>query len=175
MKARAAIIVGIVSLAAAPIAAAQNGARVGANLIGYEETPSTISTTGNGQFDARISNDGTQIEYTLSYSDLEGDVQQAHIHFGQRALTGGIVLFLCTNLGNGPAGTQPCPGPRSGSVSGTLTAADVVATATAQGIEAGNLAEVIQAIRAGAAYVNVHSTKWPSGEIRNQTGPGHSH
>jgi hypothetical protein len=175
MKVAIAVGLGIFMLAAAPLASAQAGARFGASLIGYEETPSTISTTGNGRFDARISPDGSEIAYELSYDALEGDVQQAHIHFGQRGLTGGIVLFLCTNLGNGPAGTQPCPGPRSGSVSGTLTATDVVASAAAQGIEAGNLAEVIQAIRAGAAYVNVHSTKWPSGEIRNQAGPGHSH
>ena len=175
MKAGAATVLGIIALAAAPLGSAQNGQRIGANLIGYEETPATLSSTGNGQFDARISNDESEIAYQLSYRDLEGDVQQAHIHFGQRALTGNIVLFLCTNLANGPAGTPECPGPRSGTVSGVLTAADVVANALGQGIEAGNLAEVIQALRAGAAYVNVHSTKWTSGEIRNQVGPGHSH
>src|SRR5262245_32216421 len=79
--------------------------RISEFLTGYEEvTP--VSTTGNGEFHARISNDETEIEYQLSYSDLQGAVQQAHIHFGQRGVNGGITVFLCTNLGNGPAGTQ---------------------------------------------------------------------
>ncbi len=37
-----------------------------------------------------------------------------------------------------------------------------------QGIEVGNLAEIVAAMRAGHAYANVHSTKWPGGEIRAQ-------
>ena len=80
-------------------------------LSGYEETPSAVSTTGNGTFTARISNNGSEIGWELSYSDLEGAVQQAHVHFGQSGVTGPISVFLCTNLGNGPAGTQPCPAP----------------------------------------------------------------
>jgi hypothetical protein len=74
-------------------------------LTGYEEVPA-ISTAANGAFHARISNDGTSIAYVLSHSALTGDVQQAHIHFGQTGVSGGISVFLCTNLGNGPMGTQ---------------------------------------------------------------------
>ena len=37
-----------------------------------------------------------------------------------------------------------------------------------QGIEPGNLAEILAAMRAGHAYANVHTTKWPGGEIRAQ-------
>jgi hypothetical protein len=57
-------------------------------LTGYEETPSAVSTTGNGTFNARISNDESRIDWELSYDDLEGAVQQAHIHFGQKSITG---------------------------------------------------------------------------------------
>ena len=58
-----------------------------------------------------------KIEYRLSYSDLEGDVLQAHIHLGQEHVNGGISAFLCSNLleppaGPPPPGTPPCPGPR---------------------------------------------------------------
>jgi hypothetical protein len=52
-------------------------------------------------------------------------------------------------------------------VTATLTAADVVDVA-AQGIAAGQLAEVITAMRRGATYVNVHSQLAPGGEIRGQ-------
>jgi hypothetical protein len=166
------------------IAFAQGFKRISEILSGYEETPVPISTTGNGTFNARISNDGSRIDWELSYSDLEGAVQQSHIHFGTKGITGGITVFLCTNLGNGPAGTQPCPAPPA-TISGTITAADVspnipaTAGARAQGLNTGEMDELIQAIRAGATYVNVHSSTWPSGEIRSQingnSGDEHHH
>jgi hypothetical protein len=52
-------------------------------------------------------------------------------------------------------------------VIGTIIASDVLAIA-AQGLAAGDLAAVVRAIRAGFAYVNVHTTVFPSGEIRGQ-------
>jgi hypothetical protein len=133
-------------------------------LNGYEENPD-ISTVASGSFRATVDEDAQTVTYELTYSGLEGDVQQAHIHFGKPAVNGGISLFLCSNLGNGPAGTPACP--QSGTVSRTVPAADIVGP-LAQGIEAGNLSELVAAMRAGHAYANVHSTKWPGGEIRAQ-------
>lgn len=133
-------------------------------LIGYEENPD-VSTVATGSFEARLANDGSSLAYELSYSGLEGTVQQAHVHFGKRAVNGGVSFFLCTNLGNGPAGTQACP--QEGTVTGTIDAADVIGPA-AQGIEPGAFGEILAAMRAGHAYANVHTTKWPGGEIRAQ-------
>ncbi|HJP91601.1 MAG TPA: CHRD domain-containing protein [Pyrinomonadaceae bacterium] len=166
--------IALVSVAA--IVVGQGFKRISEFLTGYEETPSAVSTTGNGTFNARISNDESRIEWELSYSDLEGAVQQSHIHFGQKSVTGPISVFLCTNLGNGPAGTQPCPPPPA-TISGTITAADVTNGANERGISAGELDELIKAIRAGATYVNVHSSRWPGGEIRSQIdgNSGHDH
>lgn len=165
----------IALVSAASVVLAQGGfKKINEFLTGYEETPSAVSTTGNGTFNARISNDGTRIDWELSYSDLEGAVQQAHIHFGQKSVTGPISVFLCTNLGNGPAGTQPCPAPPA-KISGTITAVDVTNLANERGISAGELDELIEAIRAGATYVNVHSTRWPGGEIRSQIDGNSSH
>jgi CHRD domain len=169
---RMAIVLGVVA-AAAVTAVAQGGFKlIKESLIGYEEVPS-VSTAGGGQFDARISNDESQIDWQLSYSDLEGAVQQAHIHIGNVGVNGGITVFLCTNLNNGPAGTQPCPAPPA-TISGTIVPADVspnipaTAAARTQGLNTGELDELILAMRAGATYVNVHSTLWPGGEIRSQ-------
>lgn len=179
MKVRAAIALGIIALAAAPFASAQQANRLGANLVGFDEVPS-VSSVASGKFNAQINNAESAIDWELSYADLEGSVQQAHIHFGQPHVNGGITVFLCTNLGNGPEGIQSCPASPA-TISGTIMAADVspnitaTAAARTQGINTGELAELIRAIRAGATYVNVHSTTWPGGEIRNQIGAGHSH
>jgi hypothetical protein len=135
-------------------------------LEGFQETPLTLSTTGQGECKVKINQARAEIQATVSYSDLEGSVTQSHIHFGQRGLSGGISLFFCTNLGNGPAGTQTCPAAPA-TVTATFHAADVIGPAE-QGIAAGELDEVIEAIRTGNAYCNVHSTLYSAGEIRGQ-------
>ena len=167
MKKVSLITLVVFSVAALTYGVTQGFKRISEILTGYEETPSAVSTTGNGTFNARISDDDSHIDWELTYNDLEGAVQQAHIHFGQKSVTGPISVFLCTNLGNGPAGTQPCPAPPA-TISGTITAADVTNLANERGISAGEFDELIDAIRAGATYVNVHSTRWPGGEIRSQ-------
>ncbi len=137
-------------------------------LNGYEEVPA-VSTVARGDFRADISRDGSSVAWELSYANLEGEVQQAHIHFGQPGVNGGISVFLCTNLANGPAGTQPCPAPPA-TISGVFTAVHVIGP-NAQGIAPGEYNELIRAINAGMTYANVHSTKWPGGEIRSQIRP----
>jgi hypothetical protein len=146
--------------------------KIKASLTGYQEVPS-VSTTATGEFRGQVSDDGSQVEWTLSYNDLEGAVQQSHIHFGNKGVNGGITVFLCTNLGNGPAGTQPCPAPPA-TISGTITDVDVspnipaTAAARTQGLNTGEFDEFLDAMRGGALYVNIHSTTWPGGEVRSQ-------
>src|ERR1700754_787889 len=118
------VSIAVVALVSTSVVLAQGGfKRISEFLTSYEEVPS-VSSTGNGEFNAQISKDGSRIEWELSYEDLEGAVQQAHIHIGNVGVNGGISVFLCTNLGNGPAGTQPCPAPPA-KISGTIFAADV--------------------------------------------------
>ena len=155
----------------ATVAGADDASRFDARLTGYEELP-TLSTSGNGTFEAELNRSGTQLSYTLSYAGpfdanpSGGTVTQAHIHFGATAFSGGISAFLCSNLGNGPAGTPACPTP-SGTVSGVITAAQVIGPGS-QGIQAGEFAELIRALRAGVAYANIHTTTFQPGEIRGQ-------
>jgi hypothetical protein len=159
-----------------------DGVDLTAHLRGFQEVP-PVSTTASGSFKGEISNDGTSLSYTLSYSGLEGDVRQAHIHFGQRHVNGAIVVFLCqTSFNVDPTGLAPtCP--QSGTVTGTLTKANVGPGAGNQGIEStpaagstdAEFASFVKAIRAGVTYANVHSAnatgvagKFNSGEIRGQ-------
>ena len=133
-----------------------------ANLVGYQEVPA-VSTAASGSFRAVL--DGGSVQWTLSYEGIEGDVQQAHIHVGDIHTAGGVSVFFCTNLGNGPTGTPACP--QSGTISGVFDAGDVIGPA-GQGVAAGEFKELLDAMRAGVAYANVHSTKVPAGEIRGQ-------
>jgi CHRD domain len=142
--------------------------QIGALLTGYEESPS-VSTTGTGAFTATIAPDGDVIQYTETYSGLQGTVTQSHIHVGQLGVNGSIVIFLCQTATNpDPTGLAPeCP--QQGTVSGEITTANVIAGATApQQLAAGDLAAVVAAIRAGVAYANVHTNVSPGGEIRGQ-------
>ena len=136
-------------------------------LTGYEENPD-VSTVATGSFEARVSDNGTSLHYKLSYSGLEGTVTQSHVHFGKRAINGGISFWLCETATNqSPSASTPaCPAP-GGTVEGDITAAEVLGP-VAQGIEPLNFAEIVAAMRAGHVYANVHSTKWPGGEIRAQ-------
>lgn len=162
----------------ASVALAQNFSSVREFLTGYEEVPA-VSTSGQGEFAARINRSETAIEWELSYADLGSAVQQAHIHLGQMDVNGGISVFLCTNLGNGPAGIQACP-PAPAVISGTIMAADVspniaaTAAARTQGLNTGEIDELIAAMRAGMTYVNVHTTALTGGEIRSQIDEGNN-
>lgn len=150
------------------IAQAQNPRIFKATLTGYEEVPA-ISTNGTGTFTLTIDLNDSGFNYELNFSGTTGTVTQSHTHIAQKGVNGGIMIFFCSNLGNGPAGTQACP--TSGTVTGRITAADVIGGAAAQGVSPGEFAKVLAAIKAGSAYVNVHSTTFPGGEIRGQLLP----
>jgi hypothetical protein len=136
-----------------------------AELIPFNQIPSVLANS-HGRFVAQMNQDGS-ISYELSYADMSSPVTQAHIHFGASRTNGGVIVLLC-------GGPRPaCPA--SGTVTGTITSADVsvlpVSNADSvipQGIQPGNFSGLVDAIRSGNAYVNVHSQTFPSGEIRGQ-------
>jgi hypothetical protein len=160
----AVLFLSIVLLAAAVPVQAQGGTAV-ARLRGFEEVPA-LSNPAGGTFNAVINADGTEMTYELHYFNIEGNVTQAHLHFGQRGVNGGITIFLCSNLGNGPVGTQACP-TQGGTISGTIDSSDVLAVAS-QGIGAGELFSVLRGIRGNVVYANVHTDQFPGGAIRGQ-------
>jgi hypothetical protein len=168
--------------------------RVRTHLSGFNEvhfvagggTPTTlpairgaISTPASGKFEAKIDEQDQKIHYKLSYKNLRGTVTQGHIHFGQRHTVGGIVVWLCQVTTGSPgvpappavADTTPeCP--EEGTVEGTIAPAQVLVQ-DAQGFAAGDFNELVRAILAGAAYVNVHSSVFGPGEIRGQLPSNH--
>ena len=134
--------------------------------IGPLATPTgAILTNGSGKLTLVVQ--GNMAQYSLTFSGLTTGITQSHIHFGQRHDAGGIFVFLCTNLNNGPAGTQTCPQGTSGTVTGTITSANIIAV-PAQNIPAANFDVLLAALTGDTAYVNIHTTMFPGGEIRGQ-------
>jgi CHRD domain len=133
-----------------------------ASLDSYHETAQSLSTTGTGSFRARLNPAGDQLTYELQYSGLEGgNVLFAHVHLGQMGTSGGVMFFLC-----GGGGQAVCPN-GEGTVTGTVTAANIIGP-NGQGVAPGEFEEAIAAMRNGSAYANVHTSAFPSGEIRGQ-------
>lgn len=158
------VVLFVSAFSLATTSAEEEQTRLRANLKSFNEVPANV-TNGTGRFEATITND-TNMTFTLTYKNLSTPVVQSHIHVGATKTNGAIAIFFC-----GPAGSpahQTCPNDstNSGTVTGTVTAADVVINA--QGIAPGEFAKVLRAIAHGDTYVNVHTKLLPGGEIRGQ-------
>jgi len=131
-----------------------------AHLQGRNEVPLTLSAA-HGDLQLTISDDESSVHFVLSYTGLQTPVLFAHIHIGQRNVNGGVTVFFC-----GGGGRADCP-QNEGTVEGDFTAADVIGLPTQQ-LDANDLANVLEAIRRGETYANVHTMTSPGGEIRGQ-------
>ena len=167
----AAAVVVVFGLAATSIALASGRdhgsgkhGKARAKLSGFNEVPPILS---NGKASVRITINGNNtMTYRLTISgSFSSNVTQSHLHFGQPGVNGGIFLFLCTNLGNGPAGTPACP--QGGTVTRTVSAADLLSVA-AQNVPAASFDSAVRILRSGDTYANVHTVNFPAGEIRGQ-------
>jgi CHRD domain len=105
---------------------------------------------------------GGNITFSISFSDLSSTLAVAHIHFAPSLVAGGVMIFLC-----GGGGQPDCPATTAGTITGTITAANVTGPAT-QGINPGDLDSALEAVRAGLGYVNMHTANFGGGEIRGQ-------
>lgn len=124
------------------------------SLKGSNEVPA-VDTKAAGHVSVKISKDETSLYYKITAANLD-NVSAAHFHVAPTGVNGGVVAFLFSNP------DQPS-GPQNGVLAeGSITEADLIGTL------AGNFAGLIEAIRTGNVYVNVHSTDFPSGELRGQ-------
>jgi CHRD domain-containing protein len=159
----------IAALAASmlPVPAAHSQTeRFSATLIGAEEVP-PINTAGTGNFEMTIQPGA--ITFSLTFSDLSSPLAVAHLHFAPTKVNGGVMIFLC-----GGGGQPDCPATTEGTITGTITAANVTGPA-AQGIAAGDLDSALEAVRDGLSYANMHTANFGGGEIRGQVRRGGGH
>jgi hypothetical protein len=147
------------------IPAAQSATELfSANLVGENEVP-PINTAGSATFGMQI---GSTITFSLSFSDLSSPLAVAHLHFAPTKVAGGVMIFLC-----GGGGQPACPAATSGTITGTITAVNVVGP-MGQGITGGDLDSALEAVRAGLSYANMHTGNFGGGEIRGQVRRGDS-
>jgi hypothetical protein len=155
----------VVNLIAAQMVMSQTE-RFSASLAGGNEVP-PINSAGTGAFEMTIRD---TITFSLTFSGLSSPLTVSHLHFAPTKVSGGVMIFLCGG-GNQPA----CPAATSGTITGTITAANVTGPG-GQGITAGDLTSALAAVRSELSYANMHTTMFPGGEIRGnvQRGGGHA-
>src|SRR6266850_2710607 len=148
--------------------------RFSTRLSTFNEVPPKANGA-NGTFRAQLSEDGTTLSWTFTWSGLSGPPLFAHIHFGLKGANYPVMTFFCGGpKGNPDIPQKPdCPQTTSGSISGTTTAADIFAlntpgATTDQGLDEHDFAGFLRALRAGSAYANMHTVRFPVGEIRGQ-------
>ena len=178
VAALALLLVGAQGLVMASRGSDKDEKKLKTKLSGLNEPPAVL-TGASGLFEATINADESGFEYTLTYENLEAPVTQSHIHIGQALVNGGISIWLCETATNPApaavaAATPDCGGPNSATVTGTVVAAQVIGP-NGQGVSPSEFSEVLNAMRHRVAYVNVHSTRSPGGEIRGQLKLGGDH
>lgn len=128
------------------------------HATGAEEVP-VRDTRAQGQAVFQLSADGTRLSYRLMVANIE-NVTQAHIHLAPPGVNGPVVLWLYPS---GPPAVE-IPGRVQGVLGqGVATSADLVGPLAGM-----TLADLVAEIETGNAYVNVHTTRFPPGEIRGQ-------
>jgi len=148
--------------------------RFSTRLSTFNEVPPKANGA-NGTFRAQLSEDGTTLSWTFTWSGLSGPPRFAHIHFGLKGDNYPVMTFFCGGpKGNPDIPQKPdCPQTTSGSISGTTTAADIIplntpGATTDQALDLHDFAGFIRALGAGSAYANMHTTRFRGGEIRGQ-------
>jgi hypothetical protein len=138
-------------------------------LSTFNEVPPKANGA-HGTFRAKLIDNGTTLSWTFTWEGLTGPPLFAHIHFGLKGGNYNVMRFFCGGPKGNPAIPQKpdCPQTTSGSITGTTTAADIIALNTAgpttdQALDLHDFAGFLSALRAGSAYANMHTTRFPGG------------
>lgn len=112
-----------------------------------------VETKAAGHASVKISKDETYLEYKITVANID-NVTASHFHLVPAGSNGGAVAFLFSGPASNPNGVL---------TEGVITEADLLGP-----LNDADFKDLINEIRAGNIYVNVHSTKFPGGELRGQ-------
>jgi len=132
------------------IVLAQNE-KFNAKLSGQEEVPS-VQTTASGMAWFKPMQD--KVWFKLNVTDMQG-VTQAHIHTGKQGDNGPVVVTLYKS-------ETPQP------INGKLSYGNITANLLEGPMKGKQISDLATAMSNGSTYVNVHTEKYPNGEIRGQ-------
>ena len=125
-----------------------------AKLTGKEEVPS-VNTKATGDAKFKLSSDGNELIYELHVKNIK-NATAAHIHLGMMGKSGPPLA----NLFTGPT--------KEGKFSGDLSEGTITAEDLKGELMGKSLGDLVQLIKSGKIYVNVHTDANPDGEIRGQ-------
>ncbi len=113
-------------------------------------TPQTgVTSNGTGTSTLRLSSDETFAILSVNYSNLGAPVTGAHVHGPADPGQSGGILF---------------------DIDAATPQADGTYLWTFVPVGANSVADIVTAIKTGRTYVNIHTSNYPSGEIRGQFG-----
>ncbi len=141
----------VIGLATAGIASQKSFKAV---LSGADETRA-VKTMAKGEATFTLSNDGKELMYKVMVSDIE-NVSAAHIHEGKMGKNGPAVALV------------DIKGKKVGKFSGTLAEGKITSMELLGPLKGKSIKDLLKEIEAGDTYLNVHTDKYPDGELRAQ-------
>jgi hypothetical protein len=129
-----------------------------ATLSGKQQSP-PIATPAHGNATFVLSKTGKSLTYRLSVADID-NVSMAHIHIGPEGQEGPVAVWLYPS--------KPPAVVKEGKFTGVLARGTITEAQLLGPLKGKAIADLVEDIKAGNAYVNVHTTAHPAGEIRGQ-------
>jgi hypothetical protein len=141
-----------------PLAAANGATTFHAALSGKNQSP-PIDTFAHGTASFTLSKSGKSLSYRLYIADID-NVSMAHIHIAAAGTEGPIAVWLYPS--------HPPAQVKKGKFTGVLATGTITASRLQGPLKGKTISDLVQEIKSGDAYVNVHTTAHPAGEIRGQ-------
>lgn len=147
------LLIGLLVICLASVGAAADKS-FKATLSGNEVAP-PVKTMANGEATFQLSKDGKELTYKVTVSDIE-NVTAAHIHQGAMGKSGPPVALI------------DIKGKKEGKVSGTLAEGSITSKDLMSSFKGKTVKDLAKEIEAGNTYINIHTAKYPDGELRGQ-------
>ena len=144
-----------------PVSAQQQ--KFTAKLAGNNEVP-PVKSAGTGVASFQLSADGKSLDYQLNVTKINS-VMGAHIHAGKEGQNGPVVAGLFNPTMSGPA---------TGAVNGQLSKGTIKSADLTGPMGGKQLSDLVNLLKTGGGYVNVHTTQNQNGEIRGQVSSGNA-
>ena len=137
-----------------PAMASAQTVNMTATLTGGEENPAVL-TGAVGTANVAVDSGNREIQVDLRLFNIPTGTTAGHIHAGPRGVNGPVVIDF------------PIPQGRTGDLTLSFRVGEAQFRARPEvGIQ--TMDDIIQSIVGGGAYVNIHTTAFPGGEIRGQ-------